>query len=193
MNAFLGGSFYPHITLSHSISISHFSLYSYFLPFLRSQKLKCFFFINLLKNPINELIYQTINNDYWNKLYRIFTRCHGANFFWLKQYKLFFVSLKILPSHSKHPRDQLNKADILEALIWVFLGMFCGIMIPKYLPVILKTIRELSSTKVAFRGPPIFLRKSYNRWQIYTWIARNAPNHQIPYSLILGKCTLNLV
>lgn len=151
------------------------------------------FFINLLKNPINELIYQTINNDYWNKLYRIFTRCHGANFFWLKQYKLFFVSLKILPSYSKHPRDQLNKADILEALIWVFLGMFSGIMIPKYLPVILKTIRELSSTKVAFRGPPIFLRKSYNRWQIYTWIARNAPNHQIHYSLILGKCTLNLV
>lgn len=152
MNAFLGGSSYPHITLSHSISIPHFSLYSYFLPFLRSQ--------NLLKNPINEPIYQTINNDYWNKLYRIFTRCHGANFFWLKQYKLFFVSLKILPSHSKHPRDQLNKADILEALIWVFLGMFSGIMIPKYLPVILKTIRELSSTKVAFRGPPIFLRKS---------------------------------
>lgn len=151
------------------------------------------FFINLLKNPINELIYQTINNDYWNKLYRISTRCHGANFFWLKQYKLFFVSLKILPSHSKHPRDQLNKADILEALIWVFLGMFSGIMIPKYLPVILKTIRELSSTKVAFRGPPIFLRKSYNRWQIYTWIARNAPNHQIHYSLILGECTLNLV
>lgn len=151
------------------------------------------FFINLLKNPINELIYQTINNDYWNKLYRISTTCHGANFFWLKQYKLFFVSLKILPSHSKHPRDQLNKADILEALIWVFLGMFCGIMIPKYLPVILKTIRELSSTKVAFRGPPIFLRKSYNRWQIYTWIARNAPNHQIHYSLILGECTLNLV
>lgn len=151
------------------------------------------FFINLLKNPINELIYQTINNDYWNKLYRISTTCHGANFFWLKQYKLFFVSLKILPSHSKHPRDQLNKADILEALIWVFLGMFSGIMIPKYLPVILKTIRELSSTKVAFRGPPIFLRKSYNRWQIYTWIARNAPNHQIHYSLILGECTLNLV
>lgn len=150
-------------------------------------------FFKSFKNPINELIYQTINNDYWNKLYRISTRCHGANFFWLKQYKLFFVSLKILPSHSKHPRDQLNKADILEALIWVFLGMFCGIMIPKYLPVILKTIRELSSTKVAFRGPPIFLRKSYNRWQIYTWIARNAPNHQIPYSLILGKCTLNLV
>lgn len=150
-------------------------------------------FLKSFKNPINELIYQTINNDYWNKLYRISTRCHGANFFWLKQYKLFFVSLKILPSHSKHPRDQLNKADILEALIWVFLGMFSGIMIPKYLPVILKTIRELSSTKVAFRGPPIFLRKSYNRWQIYTWIARNAPNHQIHYSLILGKCTLNLV
>lgn len=150
-------------------------------------------FFKSFKNPINELIYQTINNDYWNKLYRIFTRCHGANFFWLKQYKLFFVSLKILPSHSKHPRDQLNKADILEALIWVFLGMFSGIMIPKYLPVILKTIRELSSTKVAFRGPPIFLRKSYNRWQIYTWIARNASNHQIHYSLILGKCTLNLV
>lgn len=99
----------------------------------------------------------------------------------------FSLDWKILPSYSKHPRDQLNKADILEALIWVFLGMFCGIMIPKYLPVILKTIRELSSTKVAFRGPPIFLRKSYNRWQIYTWIARNAPNHQIHYSLILGK------
>lgn len=142
-----------------SQSLTFLSIPIFFL-FCDHKNLSVFFFINLLKNPINELIYQTINNDYWNKLYRISTRCHGANFFWLKQYKLFFVSLKILPSYSKHPRDQLNKADILEALIWVFLGMFCGIMIPKYLPVILKTIRELSSTKVAFRGPPIFLRKS---------------------------------
>lgn len=108
------------------------------------------------------------------------------NNFWL-------VWKSYVPSYSKHPWDKLSKADILEALIWVFLGMFFGITIPKYLPVILKTIQGLSSTKVAFRGPPILIRKSYNHWQIYTWIARNAPDHQISYSLILGKCTLNPV
>lgn len=46
-----------------SQSLTFLSIPIFFL-FCDHKNLSVFSFINLLKNPINELIYQTINNDY---------------------------------------------------------------------------------------------------------------------------------